>query len=65
MDNLASLFLSLIVLIFVIWFWIFLPLQMANRRNRSAVIWLLISILFSPILAILLLLALGNDKSPE
>lgn len=44
----------------VLWLYIFLPAGMARRRNRSAFIWVLIGLFGSPILAVLLLLALGN-----
>jgi ABC-type methionine transport system permease subunit len=46
-----------------VWLYIILPAQMAGKRNRSQVIWVLISLVGSPFLAILLLLALGN--APE
>lgn len=59
MDAVGSLLL-LMGLVFVIWFWIVLPAQMAAKRNRSALIWVCISLFFSPLLAILLLLAMGN-----
>lgn len=47
-----------------LWFYIFLPADMANARNRSAVIWVLISICFTPLTAIFGLLVLGQGK-PE
>ena len=46
---------------FVIWLCVLLPAGMARRRNRSAFIWVLISLFGTPILAVLLLLALGNS----
>ena len=67
MDDPASGFLGLLVLLFCLWFglWLYvlLPADMARRRNRSAFIWVLISLFGSPILAILLLLALGNSPA--
>ncbi len=55
--------LSFILLgVFIIWLYI-LPITMAGRRNRSGLIWFLIGLVGSPLLAILLLLALGN--APE
>lgn len=50
------------ITVFVIWLYI-LPITMAGRRNRSGLIWFLIGLVGSPLLAILLLLALGN--APE
>ncbi|WP_171104036.1 hypothetical protein [Ruegeria sp. HKCCD7255] len=52
----------LILLVIVIWLYI-LPITMAGRRNRSGLIWFLIGLVGSPLLAILLLLALGD--APE
>ncbi|CUH49651.1 hypothetical protein [Ruegeria atlantica] len=51
-----------VLLIVVIWLYI-LPITMAGRRNRSGLIWFLIGLVGSPLLAILLLLALGD--APE
>ncbi|NOE36381.1 MULTISPECIES: hypothetical protein [unclassified Ruegeria] len=51
-----------ILLVVVIWLYI-LPITMAGRRNRSSFIWFLIGLVGSPLLAILLLLALGD--APE
>ena len=48
----------------LIWLYVLLPASMAERRNRSIFIWVLISLLGSPFLAVLLLLALG-DASEE
>lgn len=50
---------GILVLVFVIWLYFVLPYQMAERRNRNGVIWILISLVGSPLLAILLLIALG------
>lgn len=47
----------------VLWLYVLLPAGMAKRRNRSALIWVLIGLFGSPILAILLLLALGNSPA--
>lgn len=35
---------------------------LAKNRNRSVIIWLLLSIVFSPILIIIILLCIGNDN---
>lgn len=50
----------LLVLVFVFWLYIIVPAQMARNRKRSALVWVLISIVGSPLLAILLLIALGK-----
>ena len=62
MEALFSLVIGLIALFFVLWLYILLPAGMAERRNRSRLIWVLISLVGSPILACLLLLALGDAE---
>lgn len=65
MDDPSNGFVVLLALLFGLWFilWLYvlLPADMARRRNRSAFIWVLIGLFGSPILAVLLLLALGNS----
>lgn len=60
-DGLFSFVVLLIAAAFAVWLYILLPAGMAERRNRSKLIWVLISLVGSPILACLLLLALGNS----
>ena len=56
MEDFLSLIVFLIAIAFVVWLYILLPAGMAERRNRSRIIWVLISLVGSPILACLLLL---------
>ena len=67
MEYLVSLIFFLIALFIVVWLYILLPAGMAERRKRSQLIWVLISLFGSPILACLLLLTLGDaeKKSSE
>lgn len=64
MDNPANALFALLSLLIGLWvvFWLYvlLPAGMARKRNRSALIWVLIGLFGSPILAVLLLLALGE-----
>ena len=60
MENLFAITFGLLALFLVVWLYILLPAGMAARRNRSQLIWVLISFVGSPILACLLLLALGD-----
>ncbi len=60
MEPLFGFLFAIIGLAFVIWLWIIVPMNMAQNRNRSALIWVLIAIVGSPLLAILLLYALGD-----
>lgn len=61
MEGIAA----LIAIIFVIWLYIVVPAQMAGRRDRSTVGWVLISLIFSPIVAIIALLVLGHPYRPK
>ena len=60
MDGLVAVLAGLVVLYFILWLVILLPARMAEARRRSAFGWVLVSLIFSPLLAILLLLLLGN-----
>lgn len=62
-DELFALVLAGLALWFGLWLFILLPANMAKARNRSATIWVLISLFGSPILAVLLLIALGRAPS--
>lgn len=61
-EGLFSLIGGLLALFIVLWLYILLPAGMAERRSRSQLIWVLISLFGSPILACLLLLALGDAE---
>lgn len=63
MDELLNPILVVAALVLVLWLYIFLPAQMAGRRNRSMLVWVLISLVGSPLLAVLLLIALGDAKT--
>lgn len=65
MGDAGSILFVFMAIFLVVWLYIILPAQMAGTRNRSAVIWVLISFVGSPLLAILLLLALGDAPSDE
>lgn len=60
-DALLPILLGLFALYIVVWLYILLPAGMATSRGRSAIGWVLMSLIFSPILACLLLLLLGNN----
>ncbi len=62
MEQLFAIIAGVLALFFLIWLYILLPAGMAERRNRSQLIWVLISFVGSPILACLLLLALGDAE---
>lgn len=63
MDGLVAVLAVLALLAglyFTVWLLILLPARMAEARGRSAFGWVLVSLVFSPFLAILLLWLLGN-----
>lgn len=62
MEGLFSIVFGLLALFVVIWLYFLLPAGMAERRNRSQLVWVLISVFGSPVLACLLLLALGDAE---
>lgn len=64
MDDVAMLCLVIALWIStwgLLWLWIFLPSKMACHRKRSPAIWILVSLLFSPLVAITLLAVLGDS----
>lgn len=63
MDIIAGGIGGALGLLFVVWLLILLPASMARNRNRSAVGWVLVSCLFSPVVAVLLLALLGKAAS--
>ena len=64
-EGLFFLIFGLAVLYFTLWLFILLPARMAEARGRSAFGWVLVSILFSPILACLLLWLLGDNPNRQ
>jgi len=51
------------VLYVVLWLYILLPAGMAKNRGRSQTVWVLLSVLVTPFLAILLLWAFGDAET--
>ncbi len=64
-EGLFVLIFGLAALYFTLWLYILLPARMAEARGRSAFGWVLASILFSPILACLLLWLLGDNPNRQ
>lgn len=59
-EGLVAVIIGIATLYFIVWFFILLPSRMAETRGRSTVVWVLVSIFFSPFLAIFLLWVLGD-----
>lgn len=62
-SGLFTVIVFLAAVSFVIWLYFILPAGMAKTRNRSAIVWILIGIVSTPLLSILLLWALGNSEN--
>jgi hypothetical protein len=63
LDSVIFFVFGAFALFIAIWFCILLPYGMAERRGRHPILWVLVSLLISPILAVLLLLMLGDAPS--
>lgn len=63
MEDIVGVIFGLVGIFLVIWIFILLPAGMAERRGRSQFGWVVLSLLFSPILACLLLALLGNNPN--
>lgn len=57
----AAIFISIMSLL-ALWLYIFLPVSMAKKRGRSALGWVLLFWIISPLWGVILLLILGNKK---
>jgi hypothetical protein len=55
-----QLIVGLLLLVVLIYVFIVLPMSMAKARNRNRFGWLLVSLVFSPLVAIVALLVLGR-----
>ena len=65
-DALSGLFMfamAAALLYLGLWIYVLLPADMARDRHRSAFGWVLMSLLFSPVLACLLLWLLGENPN--
>lgn len=65
-DAVSILFMlvfGLIAIYFTLWLYILLPSEMAAKRGRSSVGWVLISLMCSPIFACLMLWLLGDNPN--
>jgi hypothetical protein len=59
-EGLFFLIVGLAAIYIALWLFILLPARMAEARGRSAIGWVLVSLFFSPILAVLMLWVLGD-----
>jgi hypothetical protein len=65
LSDLTASLVGLLIILFIVGAWIgmyIIVAVMAQRRNRSVVIWVLLSMIASPLLMIIILLVVGNDN---
>ena len=62
LSIIIALIVIILLIIFLIWLNIILPINMARKRGRNALGWVLVFWLVSPIIGIVLLLALGESN---
>lgn len=60
MEPILTILIGLAVLAFTVWIYILLPAEMAGNRGRSKLGWVLISLFFSPVIAVIGLLVLSD-----
>jgi hypothetical protein len=58
-EGLLAFLFGAALLWFTLWLYILVPARMARSRGRSAVVWVLLSLIFSPFFAIFFLWFLG------
>ena len=60
--TIVSTIILFIMSLLALWLYIFLPVSMAKKRARSALGWVLLFLIISPLWGVILLLILGNKK---
>ena len=62
MTDAAFIIVSVAILVVLWLFWIHIPASMARNRGRSALGWVLLAWVLSPLWIIIILLILGDSK---
>ena len=62
MTDAALIIVSVAILVVMWLFWIHIPASMARNRGRSALGWVLLAWVLSPLWIIIILLILGDSK---
>ena len=62
MTDAALIIVSVAILVVLWLFWIHIPARMARNRGRSALGWVLLAWVLSPLWIIIILLILGDSK---
>lgn len=61
-EEPISIIAIILALIVILWLYIFLPAEMARKRGRSTIGWILLFWIISPLWGIIVLLVLGDSK---
>lgn len=61
-DDWAIVIGAIVALLFLWYFWVRLPAQMARKRGRSALGWVLLFWFLSPLWGAILLLVVGDSR---
>lgn len=61
-EESISIISMIIALLLILWLYIFIPVRMARKRGRSAIGWVLLFLIISPLWGIIILLVLGDSK---
>ena len=62
MENIVTVVILLVALVLFIWLCVLFPAELAEKRNRSQFLWVLIAIVATPLTAVVLLSYLGEKK---
>lgn len=62
MTEAASIIVLVTILVVLCLFWIYIPASMARNRGRSALGWVLLAWVLTPLWVIIILLVLGDSK---
>lgn len=63
MDSVFTAIIMIGALLGAIWFFVIFPAGLAEERNRSQAVWVLVAICGTPLLAAVLLLIIGEKKN--
>lgn len=62
MENIVTAVILLVALVLFIWLCVLFPAELAEKRNRSQFLWVLVAIVATPLTAVVLLSYLGEKK---
>ncbi|MEM9970512.1 MAG: hypothetical protein AAF762_05390 [Pseudomonadota bacterium] len=63
MESILGVGIFFALIVFLVWLCIVVPMNMAKSRGRSALLWVVVSLLVSPLVSIVALYALGDAET--